>query len=219
MPSRSVFQWRDGRGWLVLSGGPDRAGELRAMALERASADGAVACVAINGIEAADRVLTDMQDLGALSGYLVDVAAEDDDTVRSKLAEAGMVVIEGGANAVEVRSALLGAAIEGIKKAHENGAVILAEGTSAVVFGEWVQQGKGELGRGLEWLKGALIILGADVSEKAKAALISEPKAIAVGLDVGAALAFGPDGEIERWGEKEITVLLGRNYATGANET
>ena len=214
MPNRNVFHWMDGRGWLILSGGPDRAGELRALALERAAADGAVACISTTGVEAGDRLLTDMQDLGAPSGYLVDVAAEDDETVRSRLAEAGMVIIEGEASAMAVRSMLLGAAIEGIQRAYQNGAVILAEAASAVVFGEWVRQETGEVTRGLEWLKGALILRGADVAEPAKTALAGQPQAIAVGIGVGSALALGPDGEIELWGKKEITVLLGRNYTT-----
>jgi hypothetical protein len=153
-----------------------------------------------------------LSDLGAPSGYLVDLASEDDETIQSKLAEAGMVVIEGGATASEVRSSLYGAAIAGIQKAYENGAVILVEGTSAMVFGEWVRQASGELTAGLEWLKSALILLGADVAEPAKKALISQPEAIAVGIGVGSALALGPDGEIETWGKKEITVLLGSKY-------
>jgi hypothetical protein len=212
MPTRNVFHWIDGRGWLVLSGGPDRPGELRALALERAAADGGLAAISINGLDAGEKLLDDLSDLGAPSGYLVDLASEDDETIQSKLAEAGMVVIEGGATASEVRSSLYGAAIAGIQKAYENGAVILVEGTSAMVFGEWVRQASGELTAGLEWLKSALILLGADVAEPAKKALISQPEAIAVGIGVGSALALGPDGEIETWGKKEITVLLGSKY-------
>jgi hypothetical protein len=212
MPSRNVFHWIDGRGWLVLSGGPDRAGELRALALERAAADGGVAVISIAGVDAGEKLLDDLADLGAPSGYLVDLASEDDETIQSKLAEAGMVIIEGGATASEVRSSLYGAAIAGIQKAYENGAVILVEGTSAMVFGEWVRQASGELTAGLDWVQSALILLGADVAEQAKKALVSQPEAIAVGIGVGSALALGPDGEIETWGKKEITVLLGSKY-------
>ena len=212
MPTRNVFHWIDGRGWLVLSGGPDRAGELRALALERAAADGGVAVISVSGVDAGEKLLDDLADLGAPSGYLVDLASEDDETIQSKLAEAGMVIIEGGATANDVRSSLYGAAIAGIQKAYENGAVILVEGTSAMVFGEWVRQASGELTAGLEWLKSALILLGADVAEQAKKALISQPEAIAVGIGLGSALALGPDGEIETWGKKEITVLLGSKY-------
>jgi hypothetical protein len=212
MPSRNVFHWIDGRGWLVLSGGPDRAGELRALALERAAADGGVAVISIAGVDAGEKLLDDLADLGAPSGYLVDLASEDDETIQSKLAEAGMVIIEGGATASEVRSSLYGAAIAGIQKAYENGAVILVEGTSAMVFGEWVRQASGELTAGLDWVQSALILLGADVAEQAKKALVSQPEAIAVGIGVGSALALGPDGEIEPWGKKEITVLLGSKY-------
>src|SRR5262245_3139964 len=101
MPSRNVFHWVDGRGWLVLPGGPERAGALRARAVARAAADGGMACISVSGVDAGEKLLDDLADLGAPSGYLVDLAAEDDQTVESRLSEGGMVIIGGGAAADE----------------------------------------------------------------------------------------------------------------------
>ncbi|MFN8448489.1 MAG: hypothetical protein U0521_07830 [Anaerolineae bacterium] len=98
MPTQTVLQWLDGRGWLVLSGGG--SDEICAQALGRVAADG-VACVSPSGDP--DALLDDIADLGAPSGYLVDVFGEDDQTLRDKLAQAGMIVVVAGASGVDVR--------------------------------------------------------------------------------------------------------------------
>ena len=69
MPSQSVFNWRDGRGWLIFAGGWDD--DIRALALARDAADGGVACVALSGDS--DELLDDISDLGAPSGFIVDL--------------------------------------------------------------------------------------------------------------------------------------------------
>src|SRR5574338_120647 len=96
MAQNNVLRWQDGRGWLILSGGGQAASDVRAEALGRAAADGGVAYITLGGrTESGEKALADMEDLGAPSGYLVDVLTEDDDTVNTKLSEAGIVVIEG----------------------------------------------------------------------------------------------------------------------------
>jgi hypothetical protein len=220
MPAQNVFSWPEGRGWLILSGGVDADDEVRAQALGRAVADGGVAYVVLSSsAETAERVLEDMEELGAPSGYLVDVNAEDDRTLHDKLADAGMIVIESGASAVDVRSALRGAAIEGIQAAYENGAVVLAEGLSAMAFGAWVVRGDGGLEGGLEWLDGSLVAPGVtQTADWARGMLEAQPSAFAVGIGLGSALALGPDGQVETWGKREITIALGPAYvgSTGA---
>ena len=211
MPSHTVFQWLDGRGWLVLSGGADAGGELRATALARSSADGGVACVALsNDPGAGDRLLDDVEDLGAPSGYVVDVAAEDDQTVQAKLVEAGVIVILTDGTAESVRSALKGAAIEGIQIAYQNGAVVLAEGACAMAFGGYLVTSEGDVDPGLGWLTDALVLHGMEsAAEQAKDLLAVQPNGIAVGIGVGSALALGPDGQVETWGKGQVTVALG----------
>jgi hypothetical protein len=212
MPRNNVFQWPDGRGWLVLAGGADD--EIRAQALGRAAADGGIAYVALGGDNlTGERALEDMEDLGAPSGYLVDLASEDDQTITAKLADAGIVVIESGANALEVRSALRGAAIEGIQTAYENGAVILVEGMSAMAFGDWIIRIEGTVDTGLEWIHGVLIAPGVtSAAEWGLSFLETQSAAFVVGIGTGSALALGPDGQIETWGDRQVTVALGKLF-------
>lgn len=216
MARNNVLRWLDGRGWLVLSGSGDNLSAVRANALSRAAADGGVAYVSLGGqSEQVEKVLADMEDLGAPPGYFVDILSEDDQTIQAKLADAGIVVIDGSASIDDLRSSLIGAAIEGIQTAFQNGAVVLAEGRAAVVFAAWVLREFGELTSGLEWLENSLIMPGiTSVSQSGavQEVLLLQPGAIAVGIGEGSALALGPDGEVETWGEGIVTVALGKDY-------
>jgi hypothetical protein len=214
MPRHAIFQWLDGRGWIVLSGGMDDGSEIRASALARSSADGGVACLVLSSDPGAgDDLLDDVEDLGAPSGYVVDVAAEDDETVQAKLVEAGVIIIATDGTAESVRSALKGAAINGIQTAYQNGAVVLAEGACAMAFGGYIAAQEGAVTPGLGWLEEALVLPGVEsVAEAAKPLLATQPSAIAVGIGAGSALALGPDGQVESWGSGRVTVALGAHY-------
>jgi hypothetical protein len=211
---KNVLRWLDGRGWLVLSGGA--GGAVRAQAIGRLAADGGVAYITLgSNADEGEQVLADMADLGAPSGYMVDILSEDDETIQSKLAQAGMVVIEAAADAAQMRSALMGAASDGIQIAFENGAIVLAEGSSAAAFGSWVLALDERIVTGLEWLEGALVVTGTSAvgaSPDAQRVLRAQAEAIAVGIDDQSALALGPDGEVELWGDGQVTVALGRAY-------
>jgi hypothetical protein len=216
MASKAALRWRDGRGWLILTGATPSGDEIRGRALRIAAADGGVAYVATQGTnQAADQLLADMADLGAQSGFLVDVLTEDDETIRERLAEAGMIVIAGDASVTNVRSVLLGAAIAGIQAAFENGAVVLVEGPSAMAWGGWTMLDSGEITTGLDWLRGALVVPGsASVGEapETQGIMHAQPGAIAVGIGPNSALALGPDGEVEPWGQQEVSIALGPTF-------
>ncbi|HVU11385.1 MAG TPA: hypothetical protein VHD90_08910, partial [Phototrophicaceae bacterium] len=199
MPSSNVFHWLDGRGWLIFSGDADD--DIRALALGRAAADGAVACISLSGDP--DQLLDDISDLGAPSGYLVDVLGEDDQTLRDKLAQAGMVIITGGESPLDVRGALYGVALEGIQAAYQNGAIILLENFAATAFSTWIMDE--EIEDGLKWLDGAAVFMDGSAAEQAKPIFAEHPEAVAVAIQPGSALAFGPDGEIQAWGRREVT--------------
>lgn len=216
MASKAALQWLDGRGWLVLAGRTPGTDAIRARVLSIAAADGGVAYVATQGGGAAiDQMIADMESLGAPSGYLVDVLSEDDQVIHDKLADAGIVVVGADDSAINVRSALLGAAIDGIRVAYENGAVVLAEGPAAMAFGAWVAAPDGLIQTGLEWLQGALIVPGiSSVSEtpEAQKVMRMKPSALAIGVGLEAALALGPDGEVEAWGDQQVTIALGPEF-------
>ena len=209
MPSQSVFHWLDGRGWLIFSGGADD--DIRAQALGRVAADGGVACVALSGDP--DALLDDIADLGAPSGYIVDVFGEDDQSLQDKLAQAGMIVIAGGANPAEVRGALQGAALDGIQAAYQNGAILLLEDASAMAFSAWIIGT--EIETGLEWLNSGAVLTGVNnAGQYAIPIFEAQPSAIAVAIMPGSALVLGPDGQIESWGRREVTIALGPAYGT-----
>lgn len=215
MPRNNIFEWPDGAGWLVLSGGADPESDIRAQVLTRLQADGPAVYLALsNGTDAAEAALDDMEDLGAPSGYLVDAAAEDDATLTEKLGEASLIVIEALPTGDDARSALVGAAIDGIEAAYQNGAVILAEGQSAMVFGAWVVLKHNGLKDGFEWLPSALIGPGVtSAAVWARELLLTQPAAFAIGIGEGSALALGPEGQIELLGRGEVTVALGQLFA------
>ncbi|MFN8373908.1 MAG: hypothetical protein U0694_13660 [Anaerolineae bacterium] len=218
MPQANVLNWMDGAGWLILSGGKDD--EVRANALARVQADGGTVYLSLEGerlneISPTERTMEDLEDLGARTGYIVDVMAEDDQTLHDRIADAGIVVISGGESVEQLRSGLLGAAINGVKAAYEQGAVIYAEGYAAAVFGTWALLASGKTVGGVEWLKNTLVVIGLNSivqSPPVQGLLKFQPEAIALGIAAGSALALGPEGEVEAWGKKQITIALGSSY-------
>src|ERR1700754_3985200 len=99
MARNNVLQWRDGRGWLVLSGGHIPESDVRAQAIGHIDADGGVAYISFgSNAETTEVLMNDLQDLGAPPGFFVDVLSEDDETIRSKIGEARLVVVEPGAS-------------------------------------------------------------------------------------------------------------------------
>jgi hypothetical protein len=216
MARNNVLQWRDGRGWLVLSGGHVLESDVRAQAIGHIDADGGVAYISFgSNVESAEILMNDLQDLGAPPGYFVDVLSEDDETIRAKLGEASLIVVSPGVSSADMRSALMGAAVEGMQTAFENGAVVLLEGRSASVFGTWMLLETGEIRQGIGWLSQMFILPGVTEvaqSEMGKEALKEEASALAIGIGEGSALALGPDGEVEPWGDKQVTIALGRSF-------
>ncbi|NWG17357.1 MAG: hypothetical protein HXY41_12040 [Chloroflexi bacterium] len=216
MAGSSILRWRDGRGWLVLSGARGESSAVRGQALGRAAADGGIAYVTLGDHDGwSDHTLADMDGLGAPPGYVVDALTEDDQTLSALLADAGIILIEDGPDVEVLRSGLMGAAAAGIQTAFENGAVVLVEGLAAMVFGAWVAKSAGQLLPGLGWLENALVLPGVTSvtqSELAQNVLREHSAAIAVGIGMGSALALGPDGEVEAWGQRQVTVALGSDY-------
>lgn len=222
MPQVNVIRWRDGEGWLVLSGGGDSGTEstvnvvdVETLALSRIQWGEPVAYIWAGGdIEVADKHLAALEDLGAPTGYLVDVLTEDDDTIRAQLTEAGMIVLGDGADVEVLRSGMVGVAVESMAEAFERGAVILGIGGGAAVLAEIVNGTRNS--GGLGWLEGGMVI--PHIENEAQAALLRQmlqdhPAAYALGIGTGSALALGPDGQVETWGNRQIVVTLGREAA------
>jgi len=220
MPQVNILRWRDGRGWLVLAGSSaqlddreDVEFEVQAQALTRIAYGEPIAYIwAAGDADTADRHLALLDEMGAPTGYLVDVVTEDDATIRAQLDEAGMIILGDGQAAETLRAALPGAALEGMKAAYARGAVILGIGAGAAALGSFV-----EGAQGLGWIENAIIMPNYEQPERAAAlhALLSaHPSAYGIGIGSRSALALGAQGQVEVWGERQVTVLLGSALRT-----
>ena len=210
-----VLQWPAGLGWIVLSGGKVPGSVIRAQVLRRGNENGGVAYIGLTETTT-DATLDDMEDLGAPTGYLVNVTTEDDDTIREQIKDASIVVVDASETADDLRNSLLGAGVDGIRLAYEKGAVIFFEGTSASLLGEYVPSNEAGFRKGLSWLENTLIL--SDVtslrdSPEAQRLLDAKTDAVVIGVGLGSALVLGPGGLIEIWGKREVTIALGRDFS------
>lgn len=209
MTQNQVLRWLEGNGWLVLSGGTDKLSDIRAQALARLQLDGHVVYLGLSD-EDEDELLDDMGELGAPTGFLLNVVMEDDDTIRSMLRDAAMIFIPGDVDAYALRSALAGAAVDGMKAAYERGAIILGEGSGAMLLGA-VAADRAEPFDGIGWLRDTFVapaVSSVAESDVARELLAMQKVGVAVGIAVGSALVLGPDGQVETWGAREVTIAL-----------
>lgn len=223
MLQSSIFQWRGGAGWLVLSGGGDFAAggteAIDARMLTRGAADGALVVIhaAAEDPAQAEQYLSYLNDLGGPVGYVVDIVTEDDETLRQALGEAGIIVIGDGPNRTRLYNSLHGAAMEGITRAYQQGALIMGSGIGAAVFGQWVLGlSTSPPADGFGWLSNSAV-LAAPLQEHEKQRLQSllhdTPTAFGLGIWPGSALTLGPDGQLELWGRQQISISLGQAYS------
>src|SRR5574341_438648 len=162
MPQTSIFRWRDGRGWIVLSGGgnfqADETLDIDTAVLSRTVSHYPLAYIWTGGdIERGDRYLEYVDELGGRTGFLIDVMTEDDATIKTQLSEAGIIVLGDGIQIQRLYNGLAGAAIEAMQTAFDNGATIYAQGYSAMLLGAWFQASEDVLSPGLGWLTNAII--------------------------------------------------------------
>lgn len=213
MSAQTGLEWIAGDGWLVLTGGDSH--DLRAEVLHRIGLDRGFAYLGLNEA-AGDDEIADFEDLGAPTGYLVNIMTEDDDTIRRSLRDVGLIVVDGNADPRRMIDALRGAAEEAMREAYERGALVLAEGLSAQVFGAcWLSE-TGSLHEGLNWVSEALILPGigenAAVREAAYGVFERRPRTLALGISNGTALAMGPGATLEVWGENPVALTLGPGF-------
>lgn len=210
MPTVPPFRWLDSNGWLVLSGKPDALGEIRARALSRYDGSSAIAYISL-AADLGDALMDDMAELGAPSGYLVDLGDNDNNEIYERLSAAGMIVIEADRNAEALGSLISQTVISALKTALERGALILFEGVAASIAGSRRMNAQGEWTAGLNFIQNALISSSADCD--AQEALLRAEHGAPLDVPVmvlapGAALALGPARQIETWGDGEVTISL-----------
>jgi len=211
MNINDVLNWPGAAGWLILSSSPAddemAMGDIRATALTRMLLDGGVAYIGQDEDDH-EELIEEMGELGAPTGYLVNVMTEDDDTIKATLADSGMILITGDYDADSWRSVLLGAALKGIEEAFARGATIMAEGPATALFGKVLPSGA----EGFNWLENAVIVPNVESisqSTLARDVLAAKTADVAVGIGPSSALALGPDRRIETWGSSRVTIALG----------
>lgn len=220
MPHLNIFRWQTGRGWLVLSGGgawdSDAVQTIEAAVLRRAISQGPLVYIwAAGDLETADQHMDWLRDLGARTGYLLDIFSESDQELIERLGEAGVIIIGDGPHQDALRDALDGAVLEGLRLAFSRGATIYAVGLSAEQFGS-LHLGNAALKPGIAWLQHAILIAGytPEMAGELHQLIRQTPQHFGIGLGQGAALALGPRGEVEVWGNPAVTVSLGREFAS-----
>ena len=209
MTGLAPFSWRSGEGWLVLSGGAHPMSEIRAMALSRCNSGADIACIT-QADEVGDAVMDDLAELGAPTGYHIDLAEPDNNLIYEQITSAGLIVIAAHC-ADSLRSALRQTAVHALKHAFSSGTLLLCEGAAASLFGEQRWSAADGVMRGLNFVSGAVIVpAGADSGDHvARLVQNALPELAVIGLASGSALALGPGGQLETWGSHDVTVRLG----------
>lgn len=213
MPTRGLLTWPDGLGWLILSGGEtDASSPLRAQALARAPGGGALYISLAD--DEGEALQEDLEDLGAPAGYILDLGEEREELLK-QMNEVAIIVVEGGESLDRVYDTLAGVPLEGLRKAYEQGAVILLEGMAVNLLGKWAMTDEGEILDGIEWVTNAFLEPGVSTVEDSPAiqAILNEhDEAVGVAIGLGSALALGGSGALEAWGDEQVVVALGRAY-------
>ena len=206
------IRWPESNGWLALSGSPGPRSEIRAQALSRANANGVIACVSLAD-DMGDDLMDDLAELGAPTGYLVDLQEGDSSEIYERLSTASMIVIEPGQDILRLKRLMSQTAVHALKEALDRRALVLFEGLAATLAGEYLALPGGDLTKGLKFVHNACIAVNASSAMKTPAAQTihrAHPKAVLIAIARGAALALGPNQRIETWGQPQITFALGR---------
>ena len=206
MSDLAPLKWLPSNGWIVLSGRADPLSEIRAQALSRHNPSGAIAYISLAD-DLGDALMDDMAELGAASGYLVDLEEQDNNEIYERLSGAAMIVIDAAEQGDRLVRLLRRTAIHALKEALNSGALLFLEGAAAALAGEFILTADDRIESGLNLLQNALV--ATDSSGDALLAARDElPDAIFLGLATGAAFVLGPAGQIETWGEAQVSISL-----------
>lgn len=212
--------FRPTRGWVVLIGGSsgtwpptepiDRA------AIERMPKNAPIAFVPAAGCppDYGESFLATYKRLGARDGYVVPIY--DDASAREPenaalLRDAGLIYFGGGDTTRLLASMTNTPALDAIASAYERGAVICGMSAGAIALCAYgVSLGAGVLD-GWAWLPRTLVSVHhtPQRDEALARAHREHAQTTAIALPEHTALAIGPEGEVEEWGEPGIAITAG----------
>lgn len=205
------FSWLESNGWIILSGSVDSLSEIRAQSLSRLNADGALAYISLAD-DMGDALMDDMMDLGAPTGYLVDLEDSDNNAIYERLINASMIIVEPGRDIDGMRRLMTQTVIRAFKEALQSGSILLFEGIAATLAGELIVRSDGKITKGLQFVTNSHIMPDTTSileTEDAERVYVQHPETVFIAIEKGSALVLGPDRHIETWGDRQITISLG----------
>ncbi len=219
----SPLRWRPGKGWLVLIGGASgewsTTGAIDRAAIDAIRRDGPIAFLPAANCppDYGESFLDHYERLGAPGGRVApinDLASARDPANADLLARASLVYIGGGDTQHLLASMTGTPSLEALASAYEAGAVIAGASAGAIAISAWgipVDTSLGVL-EGWGWLRDAIVAPHYGPADRAgalSAALAKRPHAPGLGLPDDAALALGPNGEVQEWGDARIEFVAG----------
>lgn len=225
MPQRGPLQWVDGEGWLILAGGGDwRRGEtdvVDAHVLSIANLDRPIiALLSENDRERGYSVLDHYAALGGPGGEIVILDGAQRQVLHeprflSLIAEAGILYLGGAQPWILTRSLQNTPALAQILKGYGTlqGLLIVGADGGAAALGAWIARPGQETSTapGLGLIRSALIapqFTGVQENSSLRTQLQLHPGFVGLGIPRGVALALGPQGQVETWGQGEITAVV-----------
>jgi hypothetical protein len=225
MPQKGPLRWLDGEGWIVLSGGGDwRRGEtdqVDAQLLSVANLDRPMVVLTAEGDRlAAERVLEHFTLLGGPGGAaysLAEMTREQLDTpdLITLLQEAGILYL-GGENPLPLvrnlyNTQALRYIVEGFSTLQ--GLTLMGSAAGAAALGRWVVTPEPPYQRvmGMGFLMSAVVaphFTRTEDSVVMRGLSQIGDDIIGLGVPDGTALALGPAGQVEMWGEGQVTAVV-----------
>jgi cyanophycinase-like exopeptidase len=217
------LRWRDGRGWLVLTGGgkPKDISHILRAAIDAMSDESPVvfvptASAAPEGdYDTSQRILAQIKTLGGPAGYMAPIFTHTDATdlrnVR-RLAQAGLVYLGDGQAQRLITTLSDTPTLDALAAAYEAGAVVVAAGAAACALGARGLYEQEMVGWG--WLPDALICPHFVEASTLREAIKAHPECLGLGIPNDTALALGPDSQVQTLSAsgQQVTVVLGYRF-------
>lgn len=232
MPRQGPLQWVDGEGWLILVGGGDwRRGEtdaIDAQLLSLANLDRPMVVLLAEGRRSdAEDLLEHYTLLGGPGGEAFSLAAITRDQLQTAsfatlLQEAGVLVLSGENPLPLVNNLYNTAALRHIVEGYSTyqALSLVGLGAGAAALGRWVfgPQPPHPQAMGLGFLMNAVIVPHFTTTENSPV-LRALPQIgenlLGLGIPEQTALALGPQGQFEMWGEGQVTAVVSAASAEG----
>jgi len=214
-----VFRRIPGEGWLVLAGSnPELGGEtadLMERLLERLDLARPIAAIAAPDCDPdqVNALLESLEEwLGVETGYL----ELDTDLEVEGWEESGLLLLEGDDPELWV-DALRGETQRRLRRAMEQGGLILAIGGAAGAFGSHCLSPirPDRLLPALDWISESVVVLQPEDAhgEVVRDWIQQEERRLVLRLEPGSILALGPVEKVERWGAAAPEIILGKGWA------